>query len=90
MVCAGHGLLAGIGRRLRVADGGVAWTEAVAAPAVRIRAVGPAPPPGAPGLRDVATGDDGAWEAVVDAAHSDSLLAAALAAGASVREVGPA
>ena len=39
---------------------------------------------------DVAPGADGNWVALVEAAHSDALLAAVLAAGASVREVGPA
>jgi hypothetical protein len=39
---------------------------------------------------EVTHGADGSWVALVDAAHSDAFLAAALAAGASVREVGPA
>ena len=90
VICAGHGLLTGVGRRLLVADGGVEWTEAAPQPSVRIRAVGPSPPPGATGLRRMAVGEDGTWEAIVDAVHSDALLAAALAAGASVCEVGPA
>jgi len=51
---------------------------------------GAAPADGWPGLVEVARGADDTWVAVVDAASSDALLAAVLAAGASVREVGPA
>ena len=47
-------------------------------------------PRDAPGVIDIAHGPDGGWVALVGAAHSDAFLAAALSAGASVREVGPA
>ena len=60
------------------------WRRGCAWPA---RAV---PAQDAPGVVDVAHGADGSWVALVDAAHSDAFLAAVLAAGASVREVGPA
>ena len=90
-MCADHVGLPGATRRLRVRDGGVQWvTSAAIAPRVRVVGVGAPPPDGSPGLVDVAPGADGAWVALVEAAHSDALLAAVLAAGASVREVGPA
>jgi ABC-type Mn2+/Zn2+ transport system ATPase subunit len=90
VVCAGHGLLVGVGRHLRVADGGLAWVDAPAPARVRVVGTGSAPAADAPGLVHVADGSDGTWIAVVEAAHSDVVLAAVLAAGASVREVGPA
>jgi hypothetical protein len=57
---------------------------------MRVAGTGAAPEGGAPGLVDVAHGPDGGWVALVDAAQSDAFLAAVLAAGARVREVGPA
>ena len=91
VVCADHVGLPGATRRLRVHDGGVHWVAAAAvAPRMRVVGAGAPPPDGAPGLVDVAPGADGGWVALVEAAHSDALLAAVLAAGASVREVGPA
>ena len=57
---------------------------------MRVAGAGAAPPRDAPGVIDVAHGPDGGWVALVGAAHSDAFLAAALSAGASVREVGPA
>jgi energy-coupling factor transporter ATP-binding protein EcfA2 len=91
VLCADHVGLAGATRRLRVRDGGVEWLalEAIE-PRVRVVAVGPRPAAGTPGLVDVVAAADGAWVALVEAAHSDALLASVLAAGASVREVGPA
>ena len=91
VVCADHVGLPGATRRLRVRDGGVQWVAGAAVgPRMRVVGAGAPPPDGAPGLVDVAPGADGAWIALVEAAHSDALLAAVLAAGASVREVGPA
>ncbi len=91
VVYADHVGLPGATRRLRVRDGGVEWL-AVQAPARRMRIVGAGgqPPDGWPGLVEVGAGADGAWVALVEADASDGLLAAVLAAGASVREVGPA
>ena len=57
---------------------------------MRLAGTGPAPEAGARGVVDVAHGADGDWVALVEPAHSDAVLAAVLAAGASVREVGPA
>jgi ABC-2 type transport system ATP-binding protein len=91
VLCADHVGLPAATRRLRVADGGVDWLAIEAAvPRVRVVAVGPPPAAGTRGLVDVSSGADGAWVALVDAADSDALLAGVLAAGASVREVGPA
>jgi len=91
VLCADHVGLPGATRRLRVADGGVEWAAVESsAPRVRVVAVGPLPASGTRGLVDVREGDDGSWVALVDAADSDALLAAVLAAGASVREVGSA
>jgi ABC-2 type transport system ATP-binding protein len=91
VVCADHVGLPSATRTLRVADGGVGWAapEPVA-PRMRVAGTGAAPQPSAPGVVDVAHGPDGGWVALVDAAHSDAFLAAVLAAGASVREVGSA
>jgi ABC-2 type transport system ATP-binding protein len=91
VVCADHLGLPGVTRRLRVRDGGVEWLAAPdVGPRVRVVGLGAPPVEGAPGLVEVARTADGAWVALVDARHSDALLAAVLAAGASVREVGPA
>ena len=91
MVCADHVGLPAATRHLRVADGGVRWVAGKeVAPRMRVAGAGALPPQDAPGVVDVAHGTDGSWVALVDAAHSDAFLAAALAAGASVREVGPA
>jgi energy-coupling factor transporter ATP-binding protein EcfA2 len=90
VVCADHRGLPGATRRLRVREGGVQWVAAGPPPQVRVAAAGAAPADGWPGLVEVARGADDTWVAVVDAARSDALLAAVLAAGASVREVGPA
>jgi energy-coupling factor transporter ATP-binding protein EcfA2 len=91
VLCADHVGPPGATRRLRVADGGVEWLAAESlAPRVRVVAVGPRPQPAMRGLVDLREGDNGAWVAVVEAADSDALLAAVLAAGANVREVGPA
>jgi ATPase subunit of ABC transporter with duplicated ATPase domains len=91
VVCADHGGLPGAARRLRVHDGGVRWVAAdPVAPRVRVAGTGAPPADGSPGLVEVARAADGAWIALVDAAQSDALLAAVLAAGGSVREVGPA
>jgi energy-coupling factor transporter ATP-binding protein EcfA2 len=90
VVCAGHGLLVGVGRHLRVADGGLAWVDTPAPARVRVVGTGSAPAADAPGLVHVADGSDGTWVAIVEAGHSDAVLIAVLAAGASVREVGPA
>jgi ABC-2 type transport system ATP-binding protein len=91
VLCADHVGLAGATRRLRVRDGGVEWLALeTIEPRVRVVAVGPPPAAGTPGVVDVAAGADGAWVALVEAAHSDALLASVLAAGGSVREVGPA
>jgi ABC-2 type transport system ATP-binding protein len=91
VVCADHVGLPGATQRLRVRDAGVERVVG-AAIAPRVRVVGSGPPraDGLPGLVEVARAPDGAWVALVDAAHSDALLAAVLAAGAGVREVGPA
>lgn len=91
VVCADHVGLPGATRALRVRDGGVEWVapEPIA-PRVRVAGAGGAPAAGSPGVVDVSHGPDGAWVALVDPAHSDAFLAAVLAAGASVREVGPA
>jgi ABC-2 type transport system ATP-binding protein len=88
---ADHVGLPGATRRLGVADGGVQWL-AVQAPAARVRVVATGPRPAADcrGLVDVTDGAGGAWVALVEADDSDALLASVLAAGASVREVGPA
>jgi hypothetical protein len=56
---------------------------------MRVAGAGVAPPEGAPGVVDVAHEADGSWVALVDTAQSDAFLAAVLAAGASVRAVGP-
>ena len=91
VVCADHGGLPGAARRLRVQDGGVQWVAAdPIRPCVRVAGAGAPPADGSPGLVELARAADGGWVALVDAAHSDALLAAVLAAGASVREVGPA
>jgi ABC-2 type transport system ATP-binding protein len=91
IVSADHVGLPGATRRLRVRDGGVEWVGAEAvAPRMRVVGAGAPPADGTPGLVDVAGAADGAWVAVVDAAHSDALLASVLAAGGSVREVGTA
>ena len=91
VVCADHVGLPAATRHLRVADGGVRWVAGEpVAPRMRVAGAGAAPPQDAPGVVDVAHAADGSWVALVDAAHSDAFLAAALAAGASVREVGPA
>jgi energy-coupling factor transporter ATP-binding protein EcfA2 len=90
VVCADHVGLPSATRTLRVADGGVRWgAPEPVAPRMRLAGTGPAPEPGAPGVVDVAPGADGGWVALVEPGHSDAVLAAALAAGASVREVGP-
>jgi ABC-2 type transport system ATP-binding protein len=91
VVYADHVGLPAATRHLRVADGGVRWVvgEAVA-PRMRVAGTGASPPQDAPGIVDVAYGPDGSWVALVEAARSDAFLAAALAEGASVREVGPA
>ena len=74
-----------------MADRGVRWVAGETfAPRVRVAAAGAVGPQDAPGVVDVAHKADGRWVALVDAAHSDAFLAAVLAAGASVREVGPA
>ena len=57
---------------------------------MRVAGAGARPRGTRAGVVDVAHAADGGWVALVDAAHSDALLAAVLAAGASVREVGPA
>jgi energy-coupling factor transporter ATP-binding protein EcfA2 len=91
VVYADHVGLPAATRHLRVADGGVRWVAAeTLAPLVRVVAAGAAAPQDAPGVVDFVHGPDGSWLALVDAAHSDAFPAAALAAGASVREVGPA
>jgi ABC-2 type transport system ATP-binding protein len=91
VVCADHVGLPAATRHLRVADGGVRWVVGeTVAPRMRVAGAGAVPPPDAPGVVDVAHGADGSWVALVDAPHSDAFLAAALAAGGSVREVGPA
>jgi ATPase subunit of ABC transporter with duplicated ATPase domains len=90
VVCPDHRGLPGATRRLRVRDGGVQWVAAGPPPRVRVTGAGAAPADGWPGLVEVAREADDTWVAVVDAARSDALLAAVLAAGASVREVGPA
>jgi ABC-2 type transport system ATP-binding protein len=91
VVCADHVGLPAATRHLRVADGGVRWVaREQPTPRMRVAGAGALPPPDAPGVVDVAHGADGSWVALVDAPHSDAFLAAALAAGASVREVGPA
>ena len=91
VVCADHVGLSAATRHLRVADGGVGWVAGrTVAPRTRVAGAGAAPPQDAPGVVDVAHGADGSWVALVDAAHSDAFLMAALAGGASVREVGPA
>jgi energy-coupling factor transporter ATP-binding protein EcfA2 len=92
VLAADHVGLPGAFRRLRVHDGGVEWlgTEEVASRQMRVVATGPAPSRETPGLVGLSRAADGVWVAVVDADASDALLAAALAAGASVREVGPA
>jgi ABC-2 type transport system ATP-binding protein len=91
VVYADHVGLPAATRHLRVADGGVRWVAgAPVAPRVRVAGAGAAPARDAPGVVDVAPEADGGWVALVDAAHSDAFLAAVLAAGASVREVGPA
>ena len=92
-MCADHGGLPGATRRLRVQDGGVQWVAADRGQRRAMRVVGAgAPPPGrlAGARRAWRPRADGGWVALVEAAHSDALLAAVLAAGASVREVGPA
>jgi energy-coupling factor transporter ATP-binding protein EcfA2 len=90
VVCADHVGLPSATRTLRVADGGVRWgAPEPVAPRMRLAGTGPAPEPGAPGVVDVAHGADGGWVALVEPAHGDAVLAAVLAAGASVREVGP-
>ena len=91
VVYADHVGLPAATRHLRVADRGVRWVAGETfAPRVRVAAAGAVAPQDAPGVVDVAHGPDGSWVALVDAAHSDAFLAAALAAGANVREVGPA
>jgi ABC-2 type transport system ATP-binding protein len=91
VVCADHVGLPAATRHLRVADGGVRWVaREQPTPRMRVAGAGTVPPQDAPGVVDVAHGADGSWVALVDAPHSDAFLAAALAAGASVREVGPA
>jgi ABC-2 type transport system ATP-binding protein len=91
VVCADHVGLPAATRHLRVADGGVRWVaREQPTRRMRVAGAGPLPPQDAPGVLDVAHGADGSWVALVDAPHSDAFLAAALAAGASVREVGPA
>ena len=91
VVYADHVGLPAATRHLRVADRGVRWVAGETfAPRVRVAAAGAVGPQDAPGVVDVAHGPDGSWVALVDAAHSDAFLAAALAAGANVREVGPA
>jgi ABC-2 type transport system ATP-binding protein len=91
VLCADHVGLPGATRRLRVHDGGVDWLALQAvAPRVRVVALGPRPAPGTPGLVEVSAAADGAWVALVETDASDALLASVLAAGASVREVGPA
>ncbi len=91
VVYADHVGLPAATRHLRVADGGVRWVAGEpVAPRMRVAGTGAAPPQDAPGVVDVAHGADGSWVALVDAGHSDAFLAAALGAGASVREVGPA
>jgi ABC-2 type transport system ATP-binding protein len=91
VVCADHVGLPAATRHLRVADGGVRWAVGeTVAPRMRVAGAGAVPPPDAPGVVDVAHGADGSWVVLVEAPHSDAFLAAALAAGASVREVGRA
>jgi ABC-2 type transport system ATP-binding protein len=91
VVCADHVGLPAATRHLRVADGGVRWVaREQPTRRMRVAGAGPLPPQDAPGVLDVAHGADGSWVALVDAPHSDAFLAAALAAGASVREVGSA
>jgi ABC-2 type transport system ATP-binding protein len=91
VVCADHVGLPAAPRHLRVADGGVRWVaREQPTPRMRVAGAGAVPPQDAPGVVDVAHGADGSWVALVDAPHSDAFLAAALAAGASVREVGSA
>ena len=91
VLAADHVGLPGATRRLRVQDGGVQWLAAQAVvPRVRVVGVGPAPARDSRGLVELDDGPDGSWVALVDAAAGDALLAAVLAAGASVREVGPA
>jgi energy-coupling factor transporter ATP-binding protein EcfA2 len=91
VVCADHVGLPAATRHLRVADGGVRWVVGeTVAPRTRVAGAGAVPPPDAPGVVDVAHGADGSWVVLVEAPHSDAFLAAALAAGASVREVGRA
>jgi ATPase subunit of ABC transporter with duplicated ATPase domains len=91
VVCADHVGLPAATRHLRVADGGVRWVAGEKpAPRMRVAGTGAVPARDAPGVVEVARGADGSWVALVDAAHSDAFLAAALAAGASVRAVGPA
>jgi ABC-2 type transport system ATP-binding protein len=91
VVCADHVGLPAATRHLRVAEGGVRWANREQpTPRMRVAGAGSVPPHDAPGVVDVAPGADGSWVALVDAPHSDAFLAAALAAGASVREVGPA
>ena len=91
VVHADHVGLPAATRHLRVADGGVRWVAgALVAPRMRVAGAGAAPPQDAPGVVDVAHGADGSWVVLVEAPHSDAFLAAALAAGASVREVGRA
>jgi ABC-2 type transport system ATP-binding protein len=91
VVCADHVGLPAATRHLRVADGGVRWVaREQPTPRMRVAGAGAVPPQDAPGVVDVAHGADGSWVALVDAPHSDAFLAAALAAGASVREVGSA
>jgi energy-coupling factor transporter ATP-binding protein EcfA2 len=91
VVCADHVGLPAATRHLRVAEGGVRWVaREQPTPRMRVAGAGSVPPQDAPGVVDVAPGADGSWVALVDAPHSDAFLAAALAAGASVREVGPA
>jgi ABC-2 type transport system ATP-binding protein len=91
VVYADHVGLPGATRHLRVADGGVEWVagESVA-PRMRVAGAGAAPPETVPGVVDVAYRPDGSWVALVEAARSDAFVAAVLAAGASVRDVGPA
>src|SRR5512133_2338842 len=91
VVCADHVGLPAATRHLRVADGGVQWVAGQRpAPRMRVAGAGAVPSRDASGVVDVTHGADGSWVALVDAAYSDAFLASALAAGASVREVGPA
>jgi ABC-2 type transport system ATP-binding protein len=91
VVCADHVGLSAATRQLRVADGGVQWVAGQRpAPRMRVAGAGAVPSQDLSGVVEVAHGADGDWVALVEAAHSDAFLAAALAAGASVREVGPA